>query len=242
MATPAYLAATSGQQANAGQINQFLGTHSCQYIYTGTSFSSQTTVGSSSIFSYQVYAAQSFIPAANQTLGRVTLYIAMDASPPPWTISIQTSSGAAPSGTVLASTVVPAEATSHTPGFVSIPLPCSLTASTQYWIVSNLVGTSTNNFKWLTSNQASGASASPDGVTWTAQSYGLLYNCYSNSPVVQPLVHAYEDSGARWSTYTFNSVAQPTSIQEWTQGQTTTGYLYSSRTLSYSGGQLVSIA
>jgi hypothetical protein len=241
MATPSWLAATTGQRPAAGQVNQFLGTHADTLVYTGASFSSQTTAGSSNIFSYQVYAAQSFTPSASQTLGRVALEIAMDATPPPWTISIQTNSAGAPSGTVLASTTIPYDATSHTPGFISIPLPCSLSASTQYWIVSNLVGTSGNNFKWLTSNQTSGASTSPDGITWTAQSYGLLYNCYNNSPLVPPLVHTYEDSGARWTTWSWNAASQPAALAEYTVGQTSTGYLYSSRTFGYSGSSLTSV-
>ncbi len=241
MPTPAWLAATPDAAAEAGQINQFLGTHAATLIYTGVVQSSQTTAGTGSIASNGASIAQSFTTSAGQTqAGRVLLFLAVTGAPAPTTVSIQASVGGAPSGTPLVSTVLPHEFLGTAVGWFSIPVPVGgLTPSTTYWIVLSPAGDASNNFTWSKSNQASGASTSANGTTWTAQSYGLLYQLTDYS-VVGPLAHTWEDDGARWTVLLYDSLLRINVIGEWTQGQNPTGYLISARTLAYAAGFLTS--
>lgn len=241
MATPAWLGATSGQRPQASQVNQFLGAHAVSYLYTGALIGSQTTLGSGSATTATTYVAQSFTtPASTVALGRIVLDLTSTGSPPPVSISIQAAVGAAPSGTPLVTTSVPAD---YVGGIVSIPVPyASLAASTQYWIVA-AIGTSGSYFSWLKSNQTSGASASTNGTSWTAQTYGLYY-AYYDQTVTAPLTHTWEDAGARWTAPTYNANGTPASLREYTVAQGTGGYVYSLRSFAYGGagsGYLISI-
>jgi hypothetical protein len=156
----------------------------------------------------------------------------------PLSLSIQATVSSAPSGTALVTTLVPKE---YTTGIVSIPLPYSgLAAGTEYWIVA-AIGTSGAYFSWAESNQTSGASTSTNGTSWTAQTYGLYYAYYDQTPLL-PLHHTWEDSGARWTAQADNSSNQPTALQEYTIAQGVGGYVYSSRSFSYSGTDLISVA
>lgn len=242
MATPNWSGATAGQPTLAGQVNQFLGTHTSTFIYAGAQQGGQTTLGSGSINTNGLYLAQSFVTGGSAVnVGRLVLQFGSTGSPTPLAISIQTNSGSAPSGTALATVNVPAEyvATNHN---VTVPLPCSLGASTTYWIVFNAVGDVSNFFSWFKSNQVSGASTSANGSTWTAQSYGFYYAYYDQS-LVWPVRHTWEDSGARWAQLSNNAVTGLlTNIQEYTTAQGSGQYQYSSRTVNYSGTALTSIA
>ena len=242
MPTPTWLAATSGQATKAGQVNQFLGTHACTLCYAGVLKASQLTAGSGAVNSNSLYIAQSFTTAVGQTtVGRVALTLAKTGAPAPFTVSLQASSSGHPSGTALVSTVVPPELFSGTPAAPSIPLPITgLTASTQYWLVINAIGDPSNFYSWSKSNQVSGASTSSNGTTWTAQAYGLLYGVFDGSATGQ-LQNTWEDSGARWTIFGYTAQNLPSVLVEYTAGQTATGYLASSRTLSYTSGQLTSI-
>lgn len=243
MATPTWLAATATNPTKAGQVNQFLGAHAATLIYTGTVQASQITAGSGSVASNGLYIAQSFTTgAAQSTIGRVFLSLGKTGTPAPVSVSLQANSGGSPSGTPLVTTLMPADFLSGTPGLFSIPLPASgLTPSTQYWIVLNAVGDASDFFSWAKSNQTSGAKTSTNGTSWTTQTYGLLYEVCDNT-VVNPLAHTWEDSGARWTILLYNSLLQIVTLGEYTAGQTATGYLVSARSLSYTAGQLISIA
>lgn len=235
-----WLAATTGQPPLAQQVNQFLTTHPTAYLYTGVQQGGQTTLGSGSANTNGLYLAQQFVAGSSFSLGRVVLTLALTGAPVTTTVSVQTNSGSAPSGTVLASTTLPPAMVPASAGLVSVPLPCALTSGTTYWIVVAAAGDASDFYAWSKSNQVSGASTSTNGTAWTAQTYGFYYALYDQSAVA-PLVHTYEDGGVRWSTWTWSG-ALPTGLQEWTQGQTATGYLSSSRTLTYSGADLVSIS
>lgn len=243
MTVPVWLAATSGQPGLAGQVNQFLVTHEVTYVYTGTQQSHQATAGSGGVNSNGLLIAQSFSTAPGQTaVGYVTVTATATGSPPPWVLSIQADNGSgAPSGIPLASTAVPKESL----GFITaetVMLPVTgLTASARYWIVAAAAGDVSDYVTWFKSNQVSGASTSSNGgATWAAQSYGLLYAIYDQSPVL-PLIGTWEDSGARWTSMSYSG-GELSSLNEFTAGQVANGYTVSGRVLSYSGGFLTGVA
>lgn len=243
MATPAWLGATAGQPPKASQVNQLLGTHATTYIYTGALFSSQTTAGSGSVNSDGLYIAQSITTGSGTTtLGRVTLEMTVTGGPTPMTIQLQSNASGAPSGTVLTSTTIPPGWGNGTQTYQSIPLPASgLSPSTTYWVVLEAAGDASDYFTFYKSTQASGASTSTNGTTWTAQTYGLLYSAYDQTAVL-PLVHTWEDAGARIVEIISNPSGSPAAIEEYTVAQGTNQYMYSYRSLSYSGTSLVSVA
>lgn len=241
MPTPEWIGATGGQPQLAAHANQFLGTHAAVCVYTGTQQGGHTTLGSGSVATNGTWIAQEFTAGSSFALGRIVLYLAATGSPGPATVSIQTSSGGAPSDTVLTSTVLPAQFVAAAASAVSIPLPCPLASGTGYWIVVDAVGDAAEFFSWSESNQTSGASTSVDGVSWTAQSFGLYYS-YWDQTAVPPLAHTWEDSGARWTTLTENSSGQPTSLDEYTTAQGAGQYVCSSRSMTYSSGNMVMIA
>jgi|SRR6185437_148181 len=240
MATLSWDGATSGQPPLANQINQFLGTHAVTLAYTGTSQNAQTTLGSGSTSTNSLYIAQSFTTASAYTSTRVVLDFAVTGSPTPLTVSLQSNNAGAPSGTVLATIQVPSSFTSAGSLNVSMPLSAPLANATTYWIVMNAVGDPSNLYSWLKSNQVSGASTSANGTTWAAQTYGLVYQVYSGTS--GSLLHTYEDSGARWTIFTYNGAGTPSQVQEYTVAQGANQYVNSSRSYSYTNGLLTSVA
>lgn len=241
MASPVWLAATSGQPGQAGQVNQFLTTHPSTFVYQGALRTSSSTAGTGSVNSNGLYVAQSFTTASTQTTtGYVVLIMAATGSPAPWQVTLQQGSAGVPSGTALAAAQLGPAGIAGPSSSVTILLPASgLAASTQYWIVTEAAGDSSDYFSWFKSSSTSGAATSADGVTWTAASYGLLYQVYDGSPVGS-LVGIYEDGGARSTVLSYSS-GLVAGIAEITAGQAG-GYAASERTLSYSGGQLTGIA
>lgn len=238
---PSWLGATSGQGAQAGQINQFLGAHAVTYLYAATQCAAQSTAGSGSVNSNSLWIAQSFATASGQTaVGRVVLTLAVTGSPSPLTVSLYASSGGAPTGSALVSTSVPKEFLTGSATALSIPLPATVTASTTYWIVTTAVGDASDLYSWSKSNQTSGASTSTNGTSWSAQTYGLLYQVYDQS-ASGALTHAWEDSGARWTGFGYNALSEITALREYTVAQSS-GYVESNRTLSYSSGILTGVA
>lgn len=240
MTTPTWQAAASGQPPLAAHVDQFLVSHASAYLYTGAQQGGQATLGSGSTDSDGLFMAQSFTSGSSFPLGRVVLHLGLTGAPATTTVSIQASSGGAPSGAALVSTTLPPVMVPGTAAAVSIPLPCPLTSGTEYWIVVAAAGDASDYYAWSASNQASGASTSADGTTWTAQAYGFYYSYWDQSAVL-PLVHDYDDAGARWTTWTWTA-GRPTGLREWTAGQSATGYLASSRTLAYTGTYLASVA
>jgi hypothetical protein len=241
MATPVWLAATTNQATQAGQVNQFLGTHAATIVYTGVVQSQQTTAGSGSQSTQTTYIGQKFTSAGSQTtIGRAVLTLSITGTPPPVSVSIQADSSGKPSGTPLVSTLLPRDFLSGSSNPISIPLPAGISISTAYWIVMGIDGSAGNVFNWFKSNQASGCSTSTDGITWTTQTFGLLYQVFDYTLSGQ-IIHTWEDLGARWTLSGFNGTNQLVTLSEYTQGQTQTGYLTSNRALGYASGNLVSI-
>lgn len=250
--TNTWLGATTAQPLKAAQINQFLGIHKQQNLYAATQQAGQTTNGSTTTSTNSLWLAQSFTTGASQTaIGYViiplTTVSTSGSSLAPTTLSIYANSGGAPTGSALASVTVTAEYANLASGGTTTnrliyPVPVTgLTASTTYWIV--VQGTSSSGvFAWFRSNQTSGASTSPTGATWTAQTYGFVFQVFDQS-VSGLLTSTWEDSGARWTATTYvANTKQIGTYAEYTNGQTTAGYTQGFRTFTYSNGFLTKVA
>ena len=251
-ATPNWLGATSGSLPVAGQVNQFLGTHAAQYLYAGALQASQVTLGSTETASNGLYMAQSFTTGASQTaVGYVSMPLgstnASGSNLAPITLSLYANSGGAPTGSPLVSVTATTEYMYLASGggtastFLLYPLPATVTASTEYWLVTAPVGNSTFHYHWYQSNQTSGASTSTTGSSWSAQAYGLAYKVYDQS-ATGLLTATWEDSGARWTALTYTALEQIATLAEYTVGQTAAGYTQGFRTLTYSNGLLTKAA
>jgi hypothetical protein len=240
MGTPAWIGATAANPPLANQANQFLGLHATTYLYAGAYGGGQTTLGSGGVNTDGLYIAQSFTTSVAFHLGRVVFgFNNLTGTPTaPLTVSIQTNSGSAPSGTALVTTTVPVQ---YLVSNVSVPVPCALSASTTYWIVLTPAGDASDFATWLKTNQTSGASTSTNGTSWSAQTFGLYYALWDQSALL-PLAHAWADGGAAWSTFNLSGAALPSTIQEYTVAQGTNQYVYSSRAYTYTSGALTSIS
>jgi hypothetical protein len=244
MPAPVWLGATTGQLPTASQMDAGLVTHPSSIVYTGASVAVQSTAGSGSTASNGLYIAQSFTTGTFTTAGRVVLTMTTTGTPVPTTIQLQTNNAGAPSGTVVTSTVIPPGWANASVVGQSIPLPASgLSASTTYWIVMKAAGDASDFYSWFKSNQTSGASTSTNGTAWTAQTYGLLYQVFDLS-VVLPLLHTWEDSGARITRFFPQSATSPlpANLEEYTVAQGSNQFVYSFRSLGYSGGSVTSIS
>jgi hypothetical protein len=247
MPTPTWLAATSGQAPKVAQVNQNLGTHKAQLLYTSLRKANQSTAGAGNTQTNGLYIAQSFTTAVGQTqTGYIVLTISttggLTGLLPPTTVTLRTNNAGAPSSTILGTTTLASEYVATGPATSVIPMPVTgLTASTTYWIVLSATGDSTHHFNWSKSNQVSGTSTSPDGITWTPQAYGSLYEVWDQTiSGIQPII-LWEDSGARWVWLNYNADDTVATIAEYTAGQTTTGYMQSFRNLTYSGGSITAV-
>lgn len=244
MTTPTWQAATSGQPPKADQVNQLLDTHTTQLIYTGTLKSSQNTAGVGTTNTNGLWIAQSVSTVVGQTtVGYVNLTVSTTGGftgLAPTTVSIYTDVAGAP-GVSLGSMTVTGEHVAASPAIVTYPLPVTGSLGITYWIVMQAAGDASHFYGWHRSNQVSGASTSPDGITWTPQAYGMLYQVYDQT-IVPPVVASWEDNGARWVWFSFNGDNTLAEISEYTAGQTATGYMQSFRALSYSNGSITTIA
>lgn len=242
MATPAWIGATTAQPPLANQVDQFMGTHAATFVYTGASFSSQTTVGSGTVQSNSLWIAQSFTTGASTTTcGRIAPVFAVTGGPTPLTVQIRTNSAGAPSATVLVTTVIPPGWGNAGAAAQSIPLPVTgLTPSTTYWLVTQPAGDVSNFYAFSKSNQTSGVSTSSNGTSWAAQTFGIEYTAFDQS-IVLPLVHTWEDSDAR-ITEAFTSGSNLSALEEYTVAQGTNQFVYSFRTYTFSNGLLSTIS
>lgn len=248
MTTPVWQSPTAGQLPRADHVNQFLVNHKVDLIYSSTRGSAQTTAGTGSVNTNGTYLAQSFTTAAGQSnLGFIVLYTSTTGGftglLPPTTVSLHADNAGAPAAAALQTVTVAAEYVANLPLHNTyLPLPlASVSPSTKYWLVMKAAGDASHYFNWDKSNQTSGASTSPDGVTWTAQAYGLMYEewtwmltGFSGDPMF-----TWEDNGARWTynDYTIGGGGGLSTLAEFTAGQTATTYTQTYRTFNYTSGQ-----
>lgn len=253
MSTPTWSAATAGQPPLAAQVNQLLGSHAVQVLYPGTLQASNTANGSAHTSGNGIYMAQQVTTGASQTaIGYITApigsYTASGALLGSTTLALYSSSAGAPTGSALASVTLTTEYSDSVTGGtdtvnVTYPLPVTgLTAATTYWLVLAPAGNGTYHYTWRQSTAASGASTSPDGVTWTAQAYGLQYQVYDQAPAGSAPLGTWQDSGARWTATTYTATGEIATYAEYTAGQTAASYLQSYRVAAYSNGILSGVS
>lgn len=246
--TPTYQAAVAGTPATAGFANQLIGTHTASFLYSGGSIITKQATGSAL---YQSTAnnwlSQTIVTGNSQTaIGSVNLQIsAVGGSPtlnliPELTVGLYTDGSGFPS-TAIVSTTLSNNYVYTAPFWVSIPLPATgLTASTQYHVVTNLVGSASHYYAWQQSNQASGAATSPDGTVWTFQNFGLMYQVLDQTSTGN-VTTIFEDNGARFTTLTYGSPGQIATISEFVAAQNG-NYIQSSGTLTYTNGLLTGVS
>jgi hypothetical protein len=219
-------------------------------LYAGTQQAGQTTNGATSTSTNGLWLAQSFTTGAAQTaIGYVIVPVSTTAtsgsSLSTTTLALYANSGSAPTGAALASVTLTAEYANLATGGTATnglicPLPITgLTAATTYWLVLHSTA-STGSYTWYRSNQASGASTSTNGSSWSAQTYGFVYQVFDQSASGQ-LTALWEDSGARWQAYSYNTVSALATVSQYTLAQSG-GYVQSYRSLTYSGGVLTGVS
>lgn len=251
--TPNWLGATAGSAPQAGQINQFLGTHLSQELYAANATASVVTSGAATTGTNGLYLAQSFTTAVGQTTvgyvrGPISTTVTTGTLLAPTTLSLYANASGAPTGSALVSTTLTAEyaylstSNGNTNVFTTYPLPATgLTASTTYWLVLAAAGDASHQYTWFRSASASGASTSTNGTTWTAQAYGFRYTVYDQA-ASGLLTCTWEDSGARWTARTYTAAELLSTYGEYTVGQGTNGYVQSYRTMAYSNGLLTGVS
>jgi hypothetical protein len=241
---PAWLGASAGHGAQAGQVNQFLGGHNSVWLYAGTQRAAQTTGTGIYQSTQSQWLAQQFTTAPGQTqIGAVWLQIsAVGGSPasatiPPLTVSLYISSGGLPLGPALALTST-AEQVVYSAGFwLRVPLPATVTPLTVYQLVVSSAGATGHYYVWQQSNQVSGASASPDGITWSAQPFGLMFQVLDQTGGGPPQT-LYDDNGARVTQFSYNaqnlvaSITESVLAQDGSVATFTRGFTYTNGTLT----------
>jgi hypothetical protein len=250
--TPTWQAATAGQQGNAGHVNQFLGHHSAEFLYQGTLRSSQTTGASVYSDTQTQWLTQTITTASTQTsISYVQLQVSTVGGSPittligPLAVSLYASAGGVPTGPALMSANISSITVYSSPFWLTIPMEVSgLNTNSQYQLVVAEVGTAGHYYVLQQSNQSSGAASSPDGVTWTLQNYGLMYQVYdmsSTNTTGNRVLQIYEDGGARVTQFSYNTNGTISQITEYVTAQTTGTALEQTRTFTYSNGLLTGV-
>jgi YD repeat-containing protein len=242
--TPNWQAATSGQPGLAAQVNQYLGAHGSQWIYQGARADAQAAGSGLYVSTAGQYLAQAFTAAGGQTVtGQVWLQISAVGGSPviPLIAPLIVSLYASLPGAALVTVTVPEQYVYLAPFWLPVPLPAAgLTPGARYWVVTSPAGGVSAYYTWQESNQVSGASTSPDGITWTAQPYGMMYQVYDQSPA-GPLTHLWEDSGSRWTAFGYDAAGRLTAITETTAAQAG-GQLVSARALTYTDALVTGVS
>lgn len=248
---PVYKASVVGGPGNAGGVNQFLVPHNAAFVYNGVVLTSNESTGNGNYTTTQdQYLSQQFQTTSSQTtISQVWLQVstvggsAITDNITPLTVSIYADSGGEPIGSALASASL-SETAVYVSGFwVVVPLAVTgLSPSTSYHVVVDPAGDATSYYVWQNSNQAGGASTSPDFVVWDDQSFGFMYRIYDQTFLGGSLIdYVVEDAGARWTQYGYDGTDTVTSITEYTVDQTGSGSLNGTRTLTYTNGFLTGV-
>lgn len=246
MATPTWRAASARRRGDAGLITQFLGTHSAQWVYADPGpVQTQQATGTAVYQSLESgYVAQTITTGSAQiAIGRVALQIStvggslVTATISPLQVSLYAASSGLPVGDPIASAQLAEPYVYQSPFWLPVPLLATgLSPSSIYVLVVTGPGTSSAYYAWQRSNQGNGAATSTDGVSWTAQPYGLMWQTYGTTVggQVQSIV---SDDGARITEFTYSGTTL-TGIAEYTIAQDGST-LVSNRTLAYAANGML---
>lgn len=249
-AIPAWQAATAGHTGDAGAVNQFLGTHAAVFSYGSTLAQQQATGSAKYVGTTNQYLAQQFTTSSTQTqLSAIALQVSTVggsavANPiPALQVSLYANAGGVPTGAALASASVSCQYVYGAPFWVPISLSkLTLSPSTTYHLVVAAAGDASHYYVWQRSNQPSGASTSTNGTTWTAASYGLMYQTFVPSTTGARLQLITEDDGASWLSFAYDSYGQITTVTQYTTAQDPNAPLLVTSTLTYSNGRLTGVS
>lgn len=246
--TPAWQPAIAGMQGSAGHTNQFLVGHEATVSYGGTLQASSASGSGVYSSTQSQWLAQQFVTSPGQTtVGYVRLQISdIGGSPtlaliPSLTVELYADSLGLPTGPALASATVTGQYLYSQPFWATIPLGASgLTPGTPYQIVTSTAGTTGHYYVWQHSTTAGGSGTSPDGTTWTAATYGLMYQVYDQNGGTStvPLI-INEDTGTRVTSFTYASNQLATVSTYTTSSAGTVSYAAS---LTYTNGLLTGVS
>lgn len=247
MATAPWLAAAAGYPANAGAVTQFLAAHPSQWVYAGA-LQAQSGNGTALYQSLESgWLCQLFTTGSSQTaIGRVALQISTVGGSPlnttisPLTVTLYAASSQLPTGPALASVTLTEPYIYTQPFWVSVPLLAEgLAPSAPYCLVVTGTGSSSAYYAWQESNAGTGAATAPDGVTWSNQAFGLMFQVYDTTVAgqVQALV---DDAGARVVNLAWSG-SELTGVTEYTLTQSGST-LVNSRSLTYTNGLLTGVS
>lgn len=245
---PTMLAQSPGWPTNAGAVGQFLGAHNAFLMYSGAVVQTSQATGSGV---YQPTASQwlsqTITTGSSQTvLGSIGLQLsAVGGSPtlaliPPVTVGLYADLGGVPTGSALATATVSCQYVYSSPFWLQVPFGAAVTASTTYNVVVSPVGSSSHYYVWQQSNQSQGAATAPDGVTWTTQAYGLMYEVFDATSTGQ-LLAISEDGGQLVTQFTYTSLGQIATVTQYAATQSSSS-ITSSGTLSYTNGLLTGVS
>lgn len=203
----------SAWNSNTSSLNQY---------YDSTNGASQETT--SGIYASQ-WIAQSFTPITTISVSKVSLYIRCStinygSNCGPLTVTLQTDSGGLPSGTTLATTVLPNGTASSSFDWVDVNFSeyPTLTGGNKYWIVAEGVRNYSDlSYGWATDSStptyAGGNLASNAGLgqPWSNTAYDAWFRVYggTNAPILVKFYDGDPDvSGTQISTtQAINSIA-----------------------------------
>jgi len=249
MATPNWAAPGTGTGASAGHVTQFLATHAITYLYQGVSQvagSIGTATGKpTAVSATEMWLDQPWTTAAGQTtVNRVEFSYGASSSPGNMTLSLQSDSSGAPSGTIIGSAlIVPGGLYPSAFGVCSFPyIVTGLVAATKYhWVWSN-VAYATGYQEFYGNNITVGTVAyygtgATQPSSWTSFGSTLSFTVYNG--IGGNLIHTYEDAGAKWTALINGANNVPSSVATVV---TTPTILGSYRALSYTSGELTGVA
>lgn len=248
--TPSWLGAAAGSPGLAGQVNQFLGDHNSIITYGEVLASSQPTGIAVYTGTDTAYLAQLVTTAPSQTsISSVEIQLStVGGSPisnsiPNLNVSLYDSFSGAPTGSALTTVTLTETYVYSSPFWVTVPLTVGgLIGGTDYFIVTDIVGTATNFYAWQLSTQATGSFTSADAATWIPAGYGLMYRVNEpggNSATVELIS---EDNGARTTQFSYDNDNQLLSLVQFTVTQGGSGSFLTAPTFTYTNGLITGVS
>lgn len=254
---PTWHAVTSGvSTGNAGDINQFHGTHPASFCRQGTQAVTGAATATSTVNTLNDTWIDQPFTMSGTIIGRIELFVNIVASGMDCTVQLQSDNGSGkPNGTVLYQVTLPLDF-SNVGTYLSLPaFITGLANGSVYHIVTVPTATSASNGLSLSYGATTGTAyntSTNSGSTWTTGSGTLLFNIFQGNNGV--LRNVAEDG----TTVTNSSIVSSNSLPlRWTgldynisSSQSTTpttyreyvGSIRGSRSFSYTSGVLTGVS